>query len=332
MKKLFRHILFLLFCTTALLFCTKENTPPIADFNVYPERGDSTTIYTFDASGSFDNENGNGLMVRWDFDNDGKWETDYSYNKRINYRFQRAGNFNIHLEVKDNSGSTNTINKEITIWRPNIKSTMTDKRDGREYKIVNIGDQWWFAENLNYGVRINSSVYQTNNDTVEKYYYKDDIEEEEYGGLYQWEESMNYSEDTASQGICPDGWHIPSIDDWQKLFSIYDPMYNEFTKVGGLTGLDVIDPCMLFHECEPNNERTWRKYRAHGYYWTSQIGDLSLNDFNFLIRDRSLFINSNNNFRNYGEYLIITILINGPNWFYFNSRLSALPVRCVKDE
>ena len=30
--------------------------------------------------------------------------------------------------------------------------TFTDSRDNQKYQIVKIGDQWWFAQNLNYEV------------------------------------------------------------------------------------------------------------------------------------------------------------------------------------
>ena len=79
------------------------------------------------------------------------------------------------------------------------------------------------AQNLNIGTRIDGTTGQTNNSIIEKYCY-DDLESncDIYGGLYQWNEYMNYTTSSSSnpsgrQGICPDGWHIPSDPEWEIL-------------------------------------------------------------------------------------------------------------------
>jgi uncharacterized protein (TIGR02145 family) len=77
-------------------------------------------------------------------------------------------------------------------------------------------------ENLNIGTRIDGDVSSTNengiNSTIEKYCYDDDDSNcGIYGGLYQWNEAMNYVETEGAQDICPDGWHIPTVNDWQTL-------------------------------------------------------------------------------------------------------------------
>jgi len=96
--------------------------------------------------------------------------------------------------------------------------TFTDYRDGKTYKWILIGAQIWMAENLNVGTRINGSLNQTSNGIIEKYCY-DDAESNcnQYGGLYQWDEMMQYSEYEESRGVCPEGWHIPSDDEWKTL-------------------------------------------------------------------------------------------------------------------
>jgi uncharacterized protein (TIGR02145 family) len=98
------------------------------------------------------------------------------------------------------------------------KGTLTDKRDGKVYSTVRIGDQWWMAENLNYGSRINGNVNQTNNSAAEKYCFDNqETNCDSHGALYQWNEMMNYSTNAMPQGICPDGWHVPLDEEWKKL-------------------------------------------------------------------------------------------------------------------
>lgn len=95
-----------------------------------------------------------------------------------------------------------------------------DARDGHAYKTVQIGSQTWMAENLNIGNRIDSLADPSDNGIIEKYCYGDSESNcEVYGGLYKWEEMMNYNVNEA-QGICPDGWHIPTDGEW-KTMEIY---------------------------------------------------------------------------------------------------------------
>ena len=38
-----------------------------------------------------------------------------------------------------------------------------------------------------------------------------------YGGLYDWHETVGYTDEEGVQGVCPDGWHVPDNDDWDIL-------------------------------------------------------------------------------------------------------------------
>jgi uncharacterized protein (TIGR02145 family) len=92
--------------------------------------------------------------------------------------------------------------------------------EGETYSTVLIGDQCWMAKNLNVGKRIDSDIESTANDTIEKYCHFN-LEQycNYYGGLYQWDELMQYSADGSGQGICPTGWRIPLIEDYAQLFN-----------------------------------------------------------------------------------------------------------------
>ena len=109
--------------------------------------------------------------------------------------------------------------------------TLTDSRDGKTYATVLIGSQCWMKQNINIGTRIAGTSNQTDNAIIEKYCYQDtdancdSSNNPNYpdGGLYQWDEAMQYvascngtgepPNDACAapvQGICPSGWHIPS--------------------------------------------------------------------------------------------------------------------------
>jgi uncharacterized protein (TIGR02145 family) len=80
--------------------------------------------------------------------------------------------------------------------------TFTDARDGQKYKTVKIGKQTWMAQNLNYNAPNGSlSCGSRCNDNSLSYC-------EKYGRLYDWK--------TAAT-VCPNGWKLPSNEDWDKL-------------------------------------------------------------------------------------------------------------------
>jgi len=90
--------------------------------------------------------------------------------------------------------------------------------EGKTYNTVQIEGQCWLKENLNVGTRITSSADPTNNGIIEKYCYDNVADNcDIYGGLYQWNEAMKYTIAEGAQGICPDGWHIPTIDELNTL-------------------------------------------------------------------------------------------------------------------
>jgi len=102
----------------------------------------------------------------------------------------------------------------------------TDSRNGQIYQTALIGEQCWMAENLNIGTMINGNEEMADNSEIEKYCYENNtVNCDDYGGLYQWNEMMQYVSDTAVQGICPDGWYIPTDHEWKLLEGTVDSQY-----------------------------------------------------------------------------------------------------------
>ena len=102
----------------------------------------------------------------------------------------------------------------------------TDSRNGQTYNTIQIGNQCWMAKNLNIGEMINGNEEMTNNGVIEKYCYDNDtLNCSTYGGLYQWNEIMEYETTQGTQGLCPDGWHIPTDDEWKILEGTVDSQY-----------------------------------------------------------------------------------------------------------
>lgn len=104
-----------------------------------------------------------------------------------------------------------------------LTDSIIDSRDGQRYKIVKIGEQWWMQENLNIGNRISSSLISADNGIIEKYCYNNNETNcDTYGGLYQWNEMMDYHPSDNGKpgticGICPAGWHVPTDEEWKEL-------------------------------------------------------------------------------------------------------------------
>ena len=79
------------------------------------------------------------------------------------------------------------------------------------------------AKNLNIGTMIDGGDHQEDDGIIQKHCYADfssycDI----YGGLYEWREMMQYTETQGVQGICPDGWHLPTDAEWCSLEQAVD--------------------------------------------------------------------------------------------------------------
>ncbi len=98
---------------------------------------------------------------------------------------------------------------------------------GKTYHTVQIGEQCWLKENLDVGNMIDHKSSSTDNNIIEKYCIDDDPQNcEKYGGLYQWDELMDYTQLEGGKGICPEGWHIPTDLELKVLLGTVDTQYD----------------------------------------------------------------------------------------------------------
>ena len=106
-------------------------------------------------------------------------------------------------------------------------SLVVQDYDGNNYNTVQIGGQCWMRENLRTTHCADGSpIPYSNSETytvVDPYYFKNpNLDEAIYGLYYNWPAVMNGSASSESnpsrvQGVCPDGWHVPSSAEWNQL-------------------------------------------------------------------------------------------------------------------
>ena len=173
---------------------------------------------------------------------------------------------------------------------------LTDDRDGRTYKTVKIGDQVWMAENLNYaytGVPFDNGFYTS--DSTSWCYDNDPTNCAKYGRLYTWAAAMDSvgewstngkgcgngkecSPTSPVRGICPKGWHLPSIDEWDVLFTAVGGSSTAGTKLKSATGWygDGIGTDAFGFSALPagnrDNRENYGNYDdegGHAYFWSS---------------------------------------------------------------
>jgi len=154
-----------------------NNTTPVPSFTVSPDSGGTATVFEFDASGCSDKEDDvSDLQVRWDWENDGTWDTDFTTTKTTTHQYYSKGIYTVKLQVRDTSGAKSTTTQTIEVgmipeegtqkWAYNIGSTVYSNPaiglDGTIY--VGSGDR--FAENTD------STLYALNPDGTKRWEFK----------------------------------------------------------------------------------------------------------------------------------------------------------------
>ncbi len=143
--------------------------------------------------------------------------------------------------------------------------TVTDK-DGNIYNTVLIGKQCWMASNL-------KVTKNPNGQSITRHCYNGDANRcNEYGGLYDWNTVMNgagssNTNPSGVQGICPNGWHVPSEAELNQMLDYVDANVTNGTSNALKSCRQISSP--LGWPCNTQDHPRWN---ATTYYGTDDFG------------------------------------------------------------
>lgn len=273
------NFLFIIYLGTISLSCKKE---PNANFKTSSTNIELGEIITFTDLSE------NATEWYWDF-GDGN----SSREQNPLHKYTTHGRFTVILEIENDYGESrlekrNYISVNIAKFEEIQRGELVDERDGKSYITLKIGSQWWMAENLKY-------------DGGSFFYDKDDTRGfKKFGYLYQ---AAKFSE------ICPEGWHVPSRQEWEVLFQTL--IYNGYDYEGNPNGRKIakaiaskeywaeidtinLNPGSIGYLPQENNSTGFNilpagylsgsYFMGQGYsswYWTSDW-EITERDFNFI--------------------------------------------------
>jgi uncharacterized protein (TIGR02145 family) len=131
--------------------------------------------------GSFSNSKNNIRYVNCKYDNKTGNYSCFIYGLIRNSKYE----FSIYYGEKK-------LNDNIYVFKTIDIETYTDQRDGKIYETANYGNKTWMLNNLSFDTQHSISM----NDTLLT------------GNYYTWDDAQN---------ACPEGWHIPTDDEWIEL-------------------------------------------------------------------------------------------------------------------
>lgn len=132
----------------------------------------------------------------------------------------------------------------VSILNLAAQDKFTDPRDGNSYRTINIAGVTWMAENLKYKDAGSGAYYFDNN--------PNNIDS--YGVLYEWKTAMK---------ACPDGWHLPSGEEFRTLINIF-----EIDEAWGKTTSGPVSFRIQLAGMQ-DFEGTFTEMDESGYYWTA---------------------------------------------------------------
>ena len=140
----------------------EPNTAPTASFTVAPTSGTTATNFQFDASSSSDDQDSvSALQVRWNWEDDGTWDTQWSTTKTAIHQYNTTGGKTIRLEARDTEGLIGEATQFILVSEQGIESgslvlvpagnfTMGDGSDssvcGEQERLVTLTNNFYLGQ------------------------------------------------------------------------------------------------------------------------------------------------------------------------------------------
>ena len=199
---------------------------------------------------------------------------------------QSSGSSSSGVSNGSSSGSVKSSNSKSGCNEES--NCLMDARDGQIYKTVKIGNQVWMAQNLNYAYLQPTSELDSSS-----FCYEDSPENcKKYGRLYLWSAAMDsatlfgmggegcgyashYGVDRTVRGVCPEGWHLPSYDEFEELFTSAGGKYVAGMTLKSTTGWDSINngiDSFSFTALPAGYRNSNKKYEDRGlraYFWSA---------------------------------------------------------------
>lgn len=206
------------------------------------------------------------------------------------------------------------LNPDITY------GTLTDTRDGQTYKTIKIGNQTWMAENLNYADSTKTPSLLKRSWCYNNVATNCDVA----GRLYTWAAAMDSvvtgcgdalicSLTLPVRGICPSGWHLPSISEWYALLAVVD------------------------EKSEPLKSQTGWEHDGGGngtdaYGFTAlPAGDRSYTNGSFYGEGDKAFFWSSSQWSSYKAYFFSLHYSLAPSSTKYDEKRQGFSVRCLQD-
>ena len=162
---------------------------------------------------------------------------------------------------------------------------ITDARDGQVYKTVKIGNQTWMAENLNYADSV-----KTPSLLGHSWCHDNDPKKCKVAGrLYDWAAAIDteklYDDGDGidcgigaycevpdnTQGICPDGWHLPKSAEWKTLLAAAgtENLKSQWGWLDDEAGTDSVGFSAVAYGCRKKSTGLNRDVGEEAYFWSA---------------------------------------------------------------
>lgn len=231
------------------------------------------------------------------------------------------------------------INNTITRNWPSQCGTVKDY-EGNVYHTVRLGNQCWMRENLRTTHYADGTLITTNSSTssTTPYYYQynnNSSDLAEYGLYYNWTAVMNGAESSTSnpsgvQGICPNGWHVPSVAEWEEMIEFVSSMSNYRCGTGAGSIAKALASRTGWNSSSTNCSPGWNRDANNASRFTAMPAGYSYGSFSgrgsYAYFTTTTSYNNNNNRYYYFDY--------GRNYLSleYSGKGYGMSVRCVKNE